>query len=85
MVAGADVRGAADRIRGMAHRTPVLTSRLFDAEAGLAAFFKCEMFQRGGAFKFRGAANFLRQIPASELGNGVVAFSSGNQRSVSIP
>jgi threonine dehydratase len=78
MVTAADVRGAAERIRGVARRTPVLTSRLFDAEAGAAAFFKCEMFQRGGAFKFRGASNFLRQMRASDLPRGVVAFSSGN-------
>ncbi|HET8546396.1 MAG TPA: pyridoxal-phosphate dependent enzyme, partial [Bryobacteraceae bacterium] len=74
----ADVRDAAERIRGIARRTPILTSRLFDAEAGVATFFKCEMFQRGGAFKIRGAANFLRQIPARDLKRGVVAFSSGN-------
>ena len=78
MVTASDVRSAAERIRGIARRTPVLTSRLFDAEAGVSAFFKCEMFQRGGAFKIRGAANFLRQIPAEDLGRGVVAFSSGN-------
>jgi threonine dehydratase len=78
MVTAADVRSAAERIRGVARRTPVLTSRLFDAEAGVTAFLKCEMFQRGGAFKFRGAANFLRQMPPADLPRGVVAFSSGN-------
>lgn len=78
MPTAADVRSAAERIRGIARRTPVLTSRLFDAAAGVSACFKCEMFQRGGAFKIRGAANFLRQIPPSDLPRGVVAFSSGN-------
>jgi threonine dehydratase len=78
MVAAADVRAAAARIRPIARRTPVLTSRLFDAEAGTHACFKAEIFQRGGAFKIRGAANFLKQIPAADLPRGVVAFSSGN-------
>lgn len=78
MITADDVRAAASRITGVAKRTPVLTSRLFDSEAGGNAFFKCEMFQRGGAFKIRGAINFLRQIPASDLPRGVVAYSSGN-------
>lgn len=56
----------------------MLTSRLFDAAAGLECFFKCENLQRGGAFKIRGAANFLLSIPPSERSRGVVAFSSGN-------
>lgn len=55
-----------------------MTSRLFDAAAGLRCFFKCENFQRGGAFKIRGAANFLLSMPKDELRRGVVAFSSGN-------
>jgi threonine dehydratase len=73
-----DVRRASRRIAGLAHRTPVLTSRLFNQAAGLECFFKCENFQRGGAFKIRGAANFLRSMPAEDLPRGVVAFSSGN-------
>jgi threonine dehydratase len=56
----------------------VLTSHSFDAEAGLAAFFKCENLQKGGAFKIRGAANFVYSIPPEQLGRGVVAYSSGN-------
>jgi threonine dehydratase len=74
----ADVRRAATRIEPLIHRTPVLTSRLVDAATGLQCFFKCENLQRGGAFKIRGAANFLLSIPPSERARGVVAFSSGN-------
>jgi threonine dehydratase len=73
-----DVQAAARRIAGLAHRTPVLTSRLFNRAAGVECWFKCENFQRGGAFKIRGAANFLRSIPPADLPRGVVAFSSGN-------
>ena len=73
-----DVRQAAARIAGLAKRTPVLTSRLFNQRAGVECFFKCENFQRGGAFKIRGAANFLRSIAPEDLPRGVVAFSSGN-------
>lgn len=73
-----EVQAAAERIRPIAQRTPVLTSRSFDAEAGLAGFFKCENFQTGGAFKIRGAANFVYSIPKEDLARGVVAYSSGN-------
>src|ERR1041385_3542363 len=73
-----DIRAAAERIQGIAHRTPVFTSRTFDAVTGIRAFFKCENFQRGGAFKIRGASNFVYQIPKDRLSHGVVAFSSGN-------
>lgn len=73
-----DIERAAERIKPIAHRTPVMTSRLFDEAAGLQAYFKCENFQRGGAFKIRGAANFLFSMPAEDLPRGVVAFSSGN-------
>jgi threonine dehydratase len=55
-----------------------MTSRLFDREAGVRAHFKCENLQRGGAFKIRGASNFLLSIPKEDLPKGVVAFSSGN-------
>ena len=72
------IREAAARIPPIAHRTPVLTSRLIDAATGLRCHFKCENFQRGGAFKIRGATNFLFSIPPEEIGRGVVAFSSGN-------
>src|SRR5713226_4436456 len=73
-----DIRAAAARIRGIEHRTPVLTSRTFDALAGASVFFKCENFQRGGAFKIRGASNFIYRIPKDQHQRGVVAFSSGN-------
>jgi threonine dehydratase len=69
---------AAERIRTIAKRTPVMTSRSFDAQAGVSAFFKCENFQTGGAFKIRGASNFIFSIPKDQLARGVVAFSSGN-------
>jgi threonine dehydratase len=74
----ADIREAAARIAPIAHRTPVLTSRTFNQLTGVEAFFKCENFQRGGAFKIRGAANFVYSIPKDDLPRGVVAFSSGN-------
>ena len=74
----ADIREAAARIAPIAHRTPVLTSRTFNQLTGVEAFFKCENFQRGGAFKIRGAANFIYSIPKDDLPRGVVAFSSGN-------
>ncbi|MGA2329421.1 MAG: threonine/serine dehydratase [Bryobacteraceae bacterium] len=72
------IRMAAERIRPIAHRTPVMTSRSFDAEAGVEAYFKCENLQRGGAFKIRGASNFIFSIPREDLARGVVAYSSGN-------
>jgi threonine dehydratase len=73
-----DVRAAAERIRPLARRTPVLTSEAFDAQAGLRVFFKCENLQRGGAFKIRGAANTILSLPGDALRRGVVAYSSGN-------
>jgi threonine dehydratase len=73
-----DIGRAAARIRGIARRTPVLTSRLFDERARVQAFFKCENLQRGGAFKIRGAANFAWSIPRADLPRGLVACSSGN-------
>jgi threo-3-hydroxy-L-aspartate ammonia-lyase len=73
-----DVRHAAERLRGVAHRTPVVTSRSLDALVGADVFFKCENLQRGGAFKFRGAYNRLACLAAEERKRGVVAFSSGN-------
>ncbi len=74
----ADIEEAAARIAGIAPRTPVMMSRSFDREAGSAVFFKCENLQRGGAFKIRGASNFIFSIPPEQRGKGVVAFSSGN-------
>jgi threonine dehydratase len=73
-----DVAAAAARIAGHAHRTPVLTSRTADAEIGAEIFFKCENFQRMGAFKFRGAYNALARFDAAQRRAGVVAYSSGN-------
>ena len=73
-----DIRAAADRIRPIAKRTPVMTSASFDAESGVTSFFKCENFQKGGAFKIRGASNFIFSIPKDRLPKGVVAHSSGN-------
>jgi threonine dehydratase len=74
----ADIEDAARRIDGVAHRTPVATSRTIDARVGARVFFKCENLQRAGAFKFRGAYNALSRLTAEERGRGVVAFSSGN-------
>jgi threonine dehydratase len=74
----ADIQAAAQRIRPIAHRTPVFTSRTFDALADAQVYFKCENFQRGGAFKIRGALNFIYSIPKDQLSRGVVAYSSGN-------
>jgi threonine dehydratase len=74
----ADVVDAAARLEGHAHRTPVLTSRTADAELGAQVYFKCENFQRMGAFKFRGAFNALSKFDADQRKAGVVAFSSGN-------
>ena len=73
-----DVVAAAERIKVLAHRTPVLTSRWFDRDSGVQTFFKCENLQRGGAFKIRGAANFLLSLSEEERRRGVVTFSSGN-------
>jgi len=74
----ADVRQAAERLRGIANHTPVVTSRTVDALVGAQVFFKCENLQRGGAFKFRGAYNRLAALTAEQRARGVVAFSSGN-------
>jgi threonine dehydratase len=73
-----DVAAAAARIAGHAHRTPVLTSRTADDELGARIYFKCENFQRMGAFKFRGAYNARARFDARQRRAGVVAFSSGN-------
>ncbi|MFM2125390.1 MAG: hypothetical protein RL328_1841 [Acidobacteriota bacterium] len=73
-----DIQAASERIRPIAKRTPVMRSRSFDQLSGVTAFFKCENLQTGGAFKIRGASNFLRSIPKADLPRGVVAFSSGN-------
>jgi threonine dehydratase len=74
----ADVEAAAGRLLGAAHITPVMTSRTVDEAMGANVFFKCENFQRMGAFKFRGAFNALAKLDAPARTRGVVAFSSGN-------
>jgi len=73
-----DVAAAAQRLAGVAHRTPVMTSRTADALCGGTLFFKCENLQRMGAFKFRGAYNALAQFTPEQRRAGVIAFSSGN-------
>ncbi|MFD2368262.1 threo-3-hydroxy-L-aspartate ammonia-lyase [Pseudoduganella sp. GCM10020061] len=73
-----DVELAARRIEGVAHRTPVLTSRTADSQAGAQLFFKCENYQRMGAFKFRGAYNAIAQFTEEQRRAGVLTFSSGN-------
>ena len=74
----ADIEAAARRLQGHAHRTPVLTSSTADERTGARVFFKCENFQRMGAFKFRGAYNALAQFSPGQARDGVIAFSSGN-------
>ena len=74
----ADLRAAASRLAGIAHRTPVLTSRTADARVGGTLFFKAENLQRSGSFKFRGAFNAIALLPEEARRRGVVAFSSGN-------
>ena len=74
----ADIQAAQQRLAGIAHRTPVLTSRTADARCGAQLFFKCENFQRMGAFKFRGAYNAVARLEPAQRAAGVVAYSSGN-------
>jgi threo-3-hydroxy-L-aspartate ammonia-lyase len=73
-----DILRAAQRLKGSAHRTPVLTSKTADQRCGARLFFKCENFQRMGAFKFRGAYNAIAQFTSQQRASGVVTFSSGN-------
>jgi threonine dehydratase len=73
-----DIVRAHERIAKVAHRTPVMTSSTADALTGAQIFFKCENFQRSGAFKFRGAYNAIAQFSAEQRARGVVTFSSGN-------
>ena len=73
-----DVLAAAARLRGQVHRTPVMTSRYFDAAAGAALFFKCENLQRIGAFKIRGATNAIALLSTAARARGVITHSSGN-------
>jgi threonine dehydratase len=78
-----DVVRAHERVAGVAHRTPVLTSSTANDLSGAQLFFKCENFQRMGAFKFRGAYNALSQFTPAQRARGVVAFSSGNHAQAS--
>lgn len=74
----AEIEAAAERLQGVAHRTPVLTSRMVDERTHCQVFFKCENFQRTGSFKFRGAYNALSQLSEAQKQSGVLTFSSGN-------
>ena len=73
-----DIRIAAERLDGIAVRTPLLESERLNDRAGASLYLKCEIFQPMGAFKLRGAWNMISQIPDGEVDNGVVAYSSGN-------
>ncbi|AJP05201.1 pyridoxal-5'-phosphate-dependent protein [Streptomyces cyaneogriseus subsp. noncyanogenus] len=73
-----DIRDAAARLKGIAHRTPVLRSRTLDALAGAEVLLKCENFQRVGAFKFRGAYHAASRLTPGQLARGIAAYSSGN-------
>jgi threonine dehydratase len=73
-----DVQVAAQRLHGIAYHTPVLTSRTLDGLAGASVYVKAECFQRGGAFKFRGAYNKIASLSEDERARGVLAYSSGN-------
>lgn len=78
MLQFADIEAAAARLRGVAHHTPVITSRTLDALVGAKVFLKAENLQRMGAFKFRGGYNAVNSLTDAERARGVVAFSSGN-------
>src|SRR5690554_6663316 len=73
-----DVQEAAERLRGVVHRTPVLTSQTLNGRLEAEVFFKCENLQRVGAFKFRGAYNAIAKLGNEERAAGVITFSSGN-------
>ena len=72
------IQAASHRLANVAHRTPVLTSRFLNQMLGSEVFFKCENFQKVGAFKFRGAYNAISQLSETQKSNGVIAYSSGN-------
>jgi threonine dehydratase len=79
------INAARDRIASRIHRTPVVTSRLFNDVAGKQVFFKCENLQRAGAFKIRGATNKIQSLTEEEKRRGIVAFSSGNHAQAGCP
>ena len=72
------VEAAAQRLKGVAHRTPVLHSRLLNEATGNEIFLKCENLQRMGAFKFRGAYNAVSALSPEERARGIITYSSGN-------
>src|SRR6185312_13997086 len=74
----ADVDAAAQRLKGVAIRTPLVNSPVLDARLNARVFLKCETLQRTGSFKFRGAYNKISSIPRERRAAGVVAYSSGN-------
>lgn len=78
MIGIEDIRSAAARLEGVANRTPVLTSRTLDRITGATVYIKAEQYQRGGAFKFRGAYNLISRLDSPSLALGVAAYSSGN-------
>jgi len=78
MVGFEDVKAAAQRLAGIAHRTPIATSRTLDDRLTARLFLKCENLQRAGAFKFRGAYNAVSRLTAEERARGVLTYSSGN-------
>ena len=72
------IKNAQERLRGHANVTPVMTSRTLNQLVGAEVFLKCENFQRGGAFKFRGAFNTMSQLSGEQKKRGVITYSSGN-------
>ena len=72
------VKEAAERLKGHAHRTPIVTSRSLNKQIGADIFLKCENYQRVGAFKFRGAYNAISQLTPQQKAKGVITHSSGN-------
>src|SRR5262249_41765859 len=73
-----DVQAAAKRIAGVAHKTPIMTCATLDRMSGRKLHFKCEQFQKVGAFKFRGACNAVMKLSDADARKGVVTHSSGN-------
>lgn len=78
MIGPDDVKAAAAKLDGVAHPTPVLTSRTLDRKTDAQIFLKAECFQRSGSFKFRGTYNALTALPATARARGAVCFSTGN-------
>jgi threonine dehydratase len=73
-----EIKAASTRLQGQAHHTPIMSSRTLNERAGADVVLKCENFQRGGAFKFRGAFNAISLLSEAERGRGVITYSSGN-------